>query len=143
MTEEDFESNKSSLISTKLVADKNLKTEAARYKVEIEKPREYNFKRAQLDAKEIESITKQELIEFYDTHIMSNNHRKKMSSRFYTVEHYETSTAETDSANVITEFAFKSFQNAHSLYSLPYDRFDLEETQLRYIRPLVDKKEHR
>jgi len=79
ISDENFQDYVSSLVIAKLEKDKSLNEEFGRWKSEIEFPRAADFGRAEVEAKEIQKITKKDVLEFYQNFIAKNGiHRKKI-----------------------------------------------------------------
>ncbi|KAK4699534.1 insulysin, partial [Phenoliferia sp. Uapishka_3] len=78
MTAEDFEKQRASLVNTKLEKPKNLGQETSRYWGQIES-QTFDFLHRERDASIISIITKDDLIQFFDTYIHPSPTRAKLS----------------------------------------------------------------
>ena len=79
MNEEEFETNKQGLVAKRLEKPKKLSARAARYWNEIV-CQQYNFNRDEIETKELKNITKENIIEFFDSYICpKSNTRKKLA----------------------------------------------------------------
>jgi insulysin len=71
LTQEEFEKNVKSLIVKKLEKDKNLTQQSNHYLKEIV-DKQFKFDRKQVLVEEIAKLTRQDLIDFYQTHLLSD-----------------------------------------------------------------------
>jgi len=109
-----------------LEKDKSLKLEVARFKVEIEDPKSYNFERAQKNAEMVKTLNLSDVIEFYNTYIkLGSPKRRKLSTQLYGKGH---EMKELTGQNIIMiPDDFRSFKRNLQLYNLIYNRHDFSE----------------
>ncbi|AJV59003.1 ADQ_G0038370.mRNA.1.CDS.1 [Saccharomyces cerevisiae] len=113
MPEEDFEKHKEALCNSLLQKFKNMAEESARYTAAIYLG-DYNFTHRQKKAKLVANITKQQMIDFYENYIMSENASKLILHLKSQVENKELNEDELDTAKYPTgqliedDGAFKS-----------------------------------
>ena len=101
MPEEDFEKHKEALCNSLLQKFKNMAEESARYTAAIYLG-DYNFTHRQKKAKLVANITKQQMIDFYENYIMSENASKLILHLKSQVENKELNENELDTAKYPT-----------------------------------------
>lgn len=97
MTQEDFDKHKEALCNSLLQKFKNMSEESARYTAAIYLG-DYNFTHRQKKAKLVADITKQQIIDFYESYIMGENASKLILHLKSQVENKELDESELDAA---------------------------------------------
>ena len=78
MKDDEFETNKKALTAKRLEKPKKMSARATRYWSEIVS-QQYNFNRDEIETDELKNITKDNILEFFDTYVCpKSNTRKKM-----------------------------------------------------------------
>jgi secreted Zn-dependent insulinase-like peptidase len=121
MKEEEFETNKLSLIAKRLEKPKKLSGRAGKYWSEIVS-QQYNFNRDEVETDDLRNITKDNIIEFFDTYIDSkSNVRKKVVCYMVPSDTSEIKKETIPEMDIIpvgmTDIA--AFKSSLSLYPLP------------------------
>ena len=76
MEEEEFETNKKGLIDKRLEKPKKLSSRAGRFWNEIV-CQQYNFNRDEIETEAMKSISKEDILSFYDTYICPKSETRK------------------------------------------------------------------
>lgn len=71
MTDEEFEVHKTALATKKLEKPKQLRNQTSKYWNEIS-TRLYNFDRVDMEVKQLQSLTKQQILDFYKVRLPFN-----------------------------------------------------------------------
>ena len=121
MKEEEFETNKHGLIAKRMEKPKKLSGRAGKYWSEIVS-QQYNFNRDEVETDDLKNITKDNILEFFDTYIdPKSSIRKKLvcyvvPSDTSEIKEETIPELEITPENVTDVTAFKS---SLSLYPLP------------------------
>ena len=121
MKEEEFETNKHGLIAKRMEKPKKLSGRAGKYWSEIVS-QQYNFNRDEVETDDLRNITKDNIIEFFDTYIDSKSSvRKKIVCYMGPSDTSEIKEETIPEMDIIPEEVtdIPAFKSSLSLYPLP------------------------
>jgi len=102
LSDEDFNKNKAAVIKRKEEKEKTLNQETSRIWQEISTHR-YGFNRAELEVKELHTITLPMLIKFFESFILHGGSRRALSIQVYGSEHSATPSESLSSSQIISD----------------------------------------
>ena len=121
MNEEEFETNKRGLIAKRLEKPKKLAGRAGKYWSEIVS-QQYNFNRDEIETEDLRKITKDNILEFFDTYIDSKSSvRKKIVCYMVPSDTSEIKEETIPEMDILPDDVtdISAFKSSLSLYPLP------------------------